>query len=221
MRVSRRSLQPGAPGFTLIELLVVIMIIAILAAILFPIFAQVKKRAQLVTCINNLRQLGSAVRLYTEDNSSRLFGANYPYTELNGTAIIAAYKPYLRNIKVFYCPADVLFGTTAGQISYQYYGSPQGGTAYMRMNGRRIDIEVRDGSAFSQAQVIFGDQRFFGLGFTKTAHSEKIPDSADDGYYIKGVRRPVLYPDGSVRYVRGWQRDPYNGNPNGPVIDMP
>jgi prepilin-type N-terminal cleavage/methylation domain-containing protein len=56
-------------GFTLIELLVVIAIIAILASVLFPIFANAKERARQQKCLNNLRQLASAVAMYANDNS--------------------------------------------------------------------------------------------------------------------------------------------------------
>ena len=61
-------MQRRRGGFTLIELLVVIAIIAILAAILFPVFVHAKKRAVMMQCMGNLRQLSSAFRLYT-DNS--------------------------------------------------------------------------------------------------------------------------------------------------------
>lgn len=56
-------------GFTLIELLVVIAIIAILAAILFPVFAGAKKRAQMMSCITNQKQLISALQSYRNDNN--------------------------------------------------------------------------------------------------------------------------------------------------------
>jgi prepilin-type N-terminal cleavage/methylation domain-containing protein len=60
-------------GFTLIELLVVIAIIAVLAAVLFPVFASVQEKARQATCANNLRQIGSAITLYTEDWDGRYF----------------------------------------------------------------------------------------------------------------------------------------------------
>jgi prepilin-type N-terminal cleavage/methylation domain-containing protein len=55
-------------GFTLIELLVVIAIIAILAAILFPVFAQARAKARQTQCLNNMRQIGMAVQMYLNDN---------------------------------------------------------------------------------------------------------------------------------------------------------
>jgi len=60
-------LKNHSKGFTLIELLVVIAIIAILAAILFPVFAQARERARLITCTSNLRQIGQSLMMYVQD----------------------------------------------------------------------------------------------------------------------------------------------------------
>src|ERR1700759_5194353 len=65
-------------GFTLIELLVVIAIIAILAAILFPVFAQAKEAAKKTTCLSNMKQLTLGVLMYQGDSDDALPMANYP-----------------------------------------------------------------------------------------------------------------------------------------------
>jgi len=75
---SKRKLHAG---FTLIELLVVIAIIAILAAILFPVFAQVREKARSTACLSNLKQIGLAVCQYTVDNDEHFM---YEYRDENG-----------------------------------------------------------------------------------------------------------------------------------------
>jgi len=67
----QRTPAPTRKGFTLIELLVVIAIIAILAAILFPVFAKAREKAKQTTCISNMKQIGIAMQSYITDNDER------------------------------------------------------------------------------------------------------------------------------------------------------
>src|ERR1700738_1075050 len=106
MSPSKRTntLRRSSHGFTLIELLVVIAIIAILAAILFPVFAQAREKARSISCLSNMKQLGTAVTMYTQD-----YDETYPigcpntwWFDLWGNTM----QPYVKNVQIFRCPSD-------------------------------------------------------------------------------------------------------------------
>ena len=93
-------------GFTLIELLVVIAIIAILAAILLPIFTAAKRRAHAADCLSNLRQIGMATQMYVDDNSGH-FPNNmrgFPITPF--IDVWDCLAPYMKNTAMYVCKAD-------------------------------------------------------------------------------------------------------------------
>ncbi len=84
--MSPRSLPRSRAGFTLIELLVVIAIIAVLAAILFPVFAQAREKARQTACLSNLKQMGTAVMMYSLDYDETLpLGYSSPQTATGRT----------------------------------------------------------------------------------------------------------------------------------------
>jgi prepilin-type N-terminal cleavage/methylation domain-containing protein/prepilin-type processing-associated H-X9-DG protein len=122
----RRALMRRA-GFTLIELLVVIAIIAVLAAILFPVFAQAREKARGAACLSNLKQIGTAWRLYTQDYDE-MFPTSDPGDVANmwvpggqsqslrcadmkdrggyGGWVGNLLLPYARNNTIFQCPSN-------------------------------------------------------------------------------------------------------------------
>jgi prepilin-type N-terminal cleavage/methylation domain-containing protein/prepilin-type processing-associated H-X9-DG protein len=119
-------------GFTLIELLVVIAIIAILAAILFPVFAKAREKARQTTCASNLKQMGLAFAQYQQDNDERFpDGATHVFTgTLNtpsattGVGWAGQLYTYTKATGVYYCPDDPdESANTAFACSYGYNGN--------------------------------------------------------------------------------------------------
>jgi prepilin-type N-terminal cleavage/methylation domain-containing protein/prepilin-type processing-associated H-X9-DG protein len=111
-------------GFTLIELLVVIAIIALLAAILFPVFARARENARRSTCQSNLKQIALGVAQYTQD-----YDETFPqaYTAITGTpSILATLQPYVKSTQIFSCPSDIykansVFSTMHSSYAFSIY----------------------------------------------------------------------------------------------------
>ena len=165
--------QPYKIGFTLIELLVVIAIIAILAAILFPVFAKVREKARQSSCASNMKQLALATLMYGQD-----YDEQFPigYISLNGnvTSWPGEIAPYLKSTGVLVCPDDAKAGqidtnngwgfdisyscNALSYINWGSYGSPQQETLLGPMGGENaVWDDNTDGLPLSlaDAQVNF------------------------------------------------------------------
>jgi prepilin-type N-terminal cleavage/methylation domain-containing protein/prepilin-type processing-associated H-X9-DG protein len=115
-------------GFTLIELLVVIAIIAILAAILFPVFASAKESGRRTKCLANLKQLSQAFRAYTDDNDGRLPAAHRDAIDPDWCGLIGTGRgvnlhkgslwPYTKSAGIYMCPSDMHVKTYWGDAMF-------------------------------------------------------------------------------------------------------
>jgi len=136
-----RGSNPKSWGFTLIELLIVIAIIAILAALLFPVFGQAREKARSSSCLSNFKQIGTAVEIYVDDYDqtypmSRFPDATHPAggctssapTQPPGDALEGssvnwkrAVGAYLKNRSVWACPSNTYIwaaGSTNGILNF-------------------------------------------------------------------------------------------------------
>jgi prepilin-type N-terminal cleavage/methylation domain-containing protein len=117
MTKSITSANHGRKGFTLIELLVIIAIIAILSAILFPVFAQVREKARQTTCLSNLKQIGLGITQYTQDYDEVMPPAWQSSDGHWDDNLYARWSdlifPYIKSGGVFNCPDMISSGGEA------------------------------------------------------------------------------------------------------------
>ncbi|MCS6860439.1 MAG: DUF1559 domain-containing protein [Abditibacteriales bacterium] len=205
-------------GFTLIELLVVIAIIAILAAILMPVFAQAREKARSASCQSNLKQIGLAFRMYTDDYDG-MFVPSWMYP--NGWAncprwMWADYvQPYVKNWQILVCPSapDRRFPADGSCPSWRncaqvVYCSLPLGYAYNEGNPRPGPGSYPNVPPYTQ----------FIPGTNSTNYIGMITASAPDGRGELGVHDAAIDdPAGTIAVVDWWNR----GTPNAVIFAIP
>jgi len=128
------SINKRKNAFTLIELLVVIAIIAILAAILFPVFARARENARRSSCQSNLKQIGLGLLQYSQDYDEKLVrlyivtpdpngGIAFGGDDFRSTHWMDSLQPYLKSTQIFDCPSDSHPGGNNGTAKYVYPAS--------------------------------------------------------------------------------------------------
>jgi len=211
-------------GFTLIELLVVIAIIAILAAILFPIFGAAKDTARKSTCLSNLGELGKSIQMYTGDTGGILpRWRNNPNQNITWDTFI--YR-YLKNPRVFTCPVNKV------QSDGRLYPSSVIVRSYaMAKNVSGVMYEIAPKPSMTVllfekgATPLGGSSDAVGEWFTQTwGYTQEPPSKFWHGagkcfLYIDGHTKYVKYPNGPFGYnypsFPGWSGQPSKANQYG------
>jgi prepilin-type N-terminal cleavage/methylation domain-containing protein/prepilin-type processing-associated H-X9-DG protein len=216
-------------GFTLIELLVVIAIIAILASILFPVFARAREQARKASCASNLKQIAMADLMYAQDYDDMLC----PFSEGNGYCGSLGYAggdgprwadvimPYVKNSQLFNCSSGqqrmaIVSGGSFFDITKYSYGdvSPSNGAADYGVASRSLgDIPA------PSSTIMFADDGRGETGMDNEVFGRMIPGPSDTigvlAGRVNGVRHTgasdtnytgmafnAAYVDGHVKFVR-------------------
>ncbi len=189
---------PRKSGFTLIELLVVIAIIAILAAILFPVFAKAREKARQTSCASNLKELALAALMYAQD-----YDEMYPLNAvpIPGTTNQAYYwfdlmEPYIKNYQILVCPShsNIWIGgfgfTNTLQASYAWNCGYLAGTSLAQVQ-RPAEVQI-------MMDQLIGDVRSTTVngGRTNRCNNQRTTWDAHNG------GENIAWCDGHVKWMR-------------------
>ena len=185
-------------GFTLIELLVVIAIIAILAAILFPVFAKAREKARQSSCLSNVKQIMIGVMAYCQDYDEKipLMWSNNPSHIATGQTVATNYyiwceliMPYTKNDQIFQCPSKQFQAMPYNSYptAYQWAGCIPNSTSLGAIGSPAQTILIYDGlgtmdawwPAQTQADLVSGTPS--GASTIATAANEAIVRRHNDG----------------------------------------
>ena len=220
-------------GFTLIELLVVIAIIAILAAILFPVFAKAREKARQTTCLNNMKQIGNGLMMYVQD-----YDETYPgwVAGLCNPAGPDNLNPYIKNLSVWQCPS----GYKGSKTTYTIDGVVQSIVVNIGVNDCMLDARPSESTwfydhvagmseivtpaefvTFADAGPTSGKSWMTGASFYPPTPAYGITCAAITSPHNDGAN--VGFGDGHAKWMRGEAISQHGGPPaNGdcPTIGM-
>ena len=204
--------QKTRAAFTLIELLVVIAIIAILAAILFPVFARARENARRSSCQSNLKQIALGVKQYIQDYDEKYPIRNYASSPPGTTSCTAAttgntscsngwaitLQPYLKSSQIFQCPSETLppANTTPGTTTYGDGGTTGGYTDYFYNYSLGLGINESAMNYISNT-IMNGDGVSNDAGYVKSSEALNTVDLAR---HLEGNN--YSFADGHVKWLR-------------------
>ncbi len=170
-------------GFTLIELLVVIAIIAILAAILFPVFARARENARRASCQSNLKQIALGVFQYKQDYDEKLpvvayangtGAANSPYGWADSL------QPYLKSTQIYQCPSETTApDSTPTSIGYTDYwiNASAAGASDAEFNAVSQTVLLGDGDGTASGDANYGSRSRYAMQAGATTEGVTTPAS--------------------------------------------
>jgi prepilin-type N-terminal cleavage/methylation domain-containing protein len=190
-----RTRRAPRVGFTLIELLVVIAIIAILAAILFPVFAQAREKARQANCISNLKQIGIASNMYLQDYDERFPFAGNPWPAAAFVDVWNGLGPYMKNKEMFLCKTDA---------------SPYWNVRWVRINAKALEKSLLFPSSYYYYHAFY-------MPFNPNAqtHAQQI---LPPGRPLSNSLAQVRYPSQKAIFVCFSQDGATPHNPNGMML---